>query len=347
VASIGAAAASEPHVAQAARDVLAYGSHGSRGSQGNAVDAVMAGVLLAAAESPSVLLGPLQVLVGGRGVGLRAIDGRLRQPGVGLPRPRGFLAGEAVPAAARVAVPMLPAAVASAIASLGSATQRRVAGPALERARACSEERARLLEAFAARGASVFLDEAVAGELMAAAGRAARGLLTIEDLESVRPEILSCDDRSLEPTGVWTVPWRSLEPMASPMDARSTQVVAAADAQGLMAVACYEAPVDGLAIGPLGLVAPAFAVPVMRGERRTRPGEPCATPAPIALRMLLGITDFAVGLAGALDPEATLDRLISAVATALATPAPLPGSSSGVQVAVARVGEGVRVLASR
>jgi hypothetical protein len=344
VASIGAAGASEPHVAQAARDVL---SHGARGSHGNAVDAVMAGVLMAAAGSAGVLLGPLQVLVGGRGVGLRAIDGRLRQPGLGVPRPRGFLAGEAIPAAARVAVPMLPAAAASAIASLGSATPRRVAGPALQHARACSEDRARLLEAFATRGASVFLDDAVAGELVAAAGRAARGLLTVEDLESVRPEIVSCDDRSLEPTGVWTVPWRSLEPTAPPAGARSTHVVAAADAQGLMAVACYEAPIDGLAIGPLGLVAPAFAVPVMRGERRTRPGEPCAAPAPIALRMLLGITDFAIGLAGAPDPEAALDRLISAVAAALATPAPLPASSNGVQVAVARVGEGVRVLASR
>ena len=48
MASKGAAGASVPCVARAARDAL---------SRGNAVDAVVAGVLVAAAESPSVLLG--------------------------------------------------------------------------------------------------------------------------------------------------------------------------------------------------------------------------------------------------------------------------------------------------
>ncbi|MGA7118553.1 MAG: hypothetical protein WBY94_00575, partial [Polyangiaceae bacterium] len=82
------AVASESHVAQAARDGLSFG---------NAVDAVVAGVLVAAAESPSVFLGPFQMLVAGAGAGVRAIDGRVRQPGLGVPRPRGLLAGERVP----------------------------------------------------------------------------------------------------------------------------------------------------------------------------------------------------------------------------------------------------------
>ena len=85
-----AAAGSESHVAQAARDALA---------RGNAVDAVVAGVLMAAAESPGVLLGPVQLLAGGAGAGLIAIDGRVRQPGMGAPRPRGFLATEPIPEA--------------------------------------------------------------------------------------------------------------------------------------------------------------------------------------------------------------------------------------------------------
>lgn len=333
MAQAGAAAASEPHVARAARDVL---------SHGNAVDAVMAGVLVAAAESPGVLLGPVQVLVGGRGVGLRAIDGRVRQPGLGVPRPRGFLAGAALPGAARVAVPALPAAVASVIASLGSATQRRVVGPAVEHARTRSAERALLLEAFASRGALAFLDDSVVGELTAAAGRAVGGLLTREDLERVRPGIVSCDDRSIEPSGVWTVPWRG----GAPRDAGSTQVVAAADAHGLMAVACYEAPFEGLVISSLGLVAPAFAVPVMRGERRPPPGDPCPAAAPIALRVLKGIADFAVGLAGTVDADGALDSLIRAVATAAATSELLAGATSGRPVVVVRAGAGAKVLAS-
>src|SRR5581483_10997081 len=83
-----AAAATDRYVAAAARDALA---------QGNAVDAVLTAVLVAAARSPAVFLGSLQVLVGGAGAGLLAIDGRVRQPGAGVPRPRGFVGDGAVP----------------------------------------------------------------------------------------------------------------------------------------------------------------------------------------------------------------------------------------------------------
>src|SRR5579862_1370370 len=86
-----AATASDPVVAEAAREAL---------SRGNAVDAVVTGVLVAAARSASVLLGPLQALVGGAGAGLLAVDGRVRQPGTGAPRPRGFVEGTPIPDAA-------------------------------------------------------------------------------------------------------------------------------------------------------------------------------------------------------------------------------------------------------
>src|SRR5580658_713944 len=91
-----AACASESHVLDAARAALV---------RGHAVDAVVAGVFAAAARSPSVLLGPVQLLVGGAGTGLHAVDGRVQQPGKGLPRPRGFAPGEDVPRAARAGVP--------------------------------------------------------------------------------------------------------------------------------------------------------------------------------------------------------------------------------------------------
>jgi hypothetical protein len=328
-----AAAASEPHVAQAVREALVHG---------NAVDAIIAGVYLAAAESPGVLLGPLQVLVGGAGAGLRAVDGRTRQPGLGVPRPRGLLAGEPVPSPARVAVPILPAAAALVLASLGSATQRRLVGTAIERARARSPERGRVLEALARRGPSALLEEAVAGELTAAAGRAAGGLLTRDDLASARPAIAPYDDRALDPTGVLTVPWRGGESQ----DASGTQVVAAADARGLLAVACYEAPQEGLAIPALGLLAPACASPVRRGETRVRPGEPCPAAAPIAIRALRGVTDLAFGLAEAQDAEASLDAVVRALADAPTTAAAMARAPSGRPVAVVREREGARVIAS-
>jgi gamma-glutamyltranspeptidase/glutathione hydrolase len=332
VAPRRAAAASESHVAEAARDALL---------RGNAVDAVVAGVLVAAAETPSVLLGPLQVLVGGAGAGMRAVDGRVRQPGLGVPRPRGLLVGESVPAQARVGVPALPAALASLIASLGSATQLRVAGAAIERARARSAERARILEAFARRGAAALAEDDVVSELTAAAGRAVHGLLTREDLACVRPVIVSYDDRMLEPSGVLTAPWRG----PAPADGSWTHVVAAADARGLLAVACYEAPLEGLAVPGLGLVAPPFATPVLRGEVRVRPGEPCSAAAPIALRMLHGIADLAFGIAEASAADAALDAVVRALAETLTIAAAVASAPSGRPIAIAREGDSAKVLA--
>jgi len=328
-----AAGASEPHAAAAARDALV---------RGNAVDAVLTGVLVSAAQSPSVFLGPLQLLVGGAGAGLRAVDGRVLQPGRGIPRPRGFLAGELVPSAAFVAVPGLPAAVATCVASLGATAQQRVVGPAVEHARTLSVERAQVLEAFASRGAAALVDQAVSGELLAVAGRAAHGLLTLEDLGSVRPAIASSDDRSVESETVWRVPWRS----ASAVDGTTTHVVAAVDARGMAAVACYEVRGGGLDIPALGLRAPAFAAPVMRGERRVGPGTPRVAMAPIALRASRGVADFAVGLAASEDAEGALAGFLEDFAAAGAIASAIRATTSGRLVAVVRTDEMATALFS-
>jgi gamma-glutamyltranspeptidase/glutathione hydrolase len=328
-----AAAASESHVAQAARDAL---------TRGNAMDAVVAGVLIAAAESPGVLLGPVQLLVGGAGAGLIAIDGRVRQPGLGAPRPRGFLASEAVPDAARVGVPALPGALATALASLGTLSLRRAARPAIEWARARSPERAQLIEAFARRGAPALAEDAVAGELTATAGRSARGLLTAEDLAAVRPDVVRCADDSLGPSGILGVPWRGGEAL----DASFTHVVAAADGRGMVAVACYEVPFDGVAVSALGIIAPRTAAPVLRGQMRVVPGKPRAAASPIALRAHRGIVNLAIGVATAQDAEDSLDALVAALATAVVIGETMNGVKSGRPVGVLCTPDAVRVLAS-
>lgn len=328
-----AAAASSAHAVEAARSTLRYG---------NAVDAVLAGVLAAAAECPSVLFGPLQLLAGGAGAGLVAVDGRVRQPGIGVPRPRGFVPGDTVPASARVGVPALPATVAAAAAVLGSIPLARAAGPAIELARVNSPDRARLIETFVRRGAQGFTDDAVAGELMAAAGRVAQGLLTRDDLASVRPSVIQCDETQSAPGGILTVSWRG----DARGDSSNTQVVAACDGQGLVAVACYEAPLDGLAIPALGVVIPPFAVPVMRGTARVRPGTPRPATAPIALRIQAGIVDLALGVAEAPDAEQSLDTAIRALAEAVAITDSLFAGLKGRLVAVARSRDKARTLAS-
>jgi hypothetical protein len=318
-------------VAQAARDAL---------GRGNAVDAVVTGILVAAAESPGVFLGPVQLLVGGAGAGLLAVDGRVRQPGLGIPRPRGVVAGEAVPPPSRVGVPVLPAALATVLASLGGMTLQRAAGPAAEWARALSPERGVVLARFAQRGAAAMTDDAVSSELTAVAGRAAGGLLTVDDLSAVRPGLVSCDEPSLGPSGILRVPWRQ-----GVAEGAATHVVAVADGRGLVAVACYEVPVDGVTIAALGLLAPAFATPVMRGEARVRPGDPRNAAAPIALRARRGVVDTAMGLALTPEPEAALDALLSNLDDAAALLGALR-ATRGRPVAITRTGDNAAVLAS-
>jgi hypothetical protein len=235
-------------------------------AKGNAVDAVVAGVLAAAGAHDSVLLGPVQLLVGGAGAGLRAIDGRTRQPGKGAARPRGFQPEDDVPKAARVAVPALPAALAAALASFGKSSAAAVFAPGIEAARG-APERKRLLERLARRGPSALSEEAIARELVAAGGRLAGGVLTEDDLADVRPETAACAIESVGERRAARAPWRS--------GVRSGRVhaVAAADSRGVLAVACFEVTDEGVLVEGLGLVAPLLAEPVLRGTTRVRPGE--------------------------------------------------------------------------
>ncbi len=324
-----AAAASETHVALAAREALV---------RGNAVDAVVAGVLAAVAAAPGVFLGPLQVLVAGGGAGRIAADGRLRQPGLGGPRPRGAVSGASIPAQARVAVPALPAALATVQASFGTSTLRRLATPAIKAAREVSPARAAVLDAFSRRGAPAMAAQAIATALLAVAGRAAGGLLTADDLGAVRPEVASVAERNLAPAGWLRAPWRG-EGLAG----SHVHVVAAADGHGLVCIACYESPEEGVAIDELGLLAPASAEPVLRGQPRVRPGEPRRSASPIAVRTRKGIADLAVGLAGRGDDD--LLPLLAALDEQPMIAEALTGAPGRV-VAVVRTRQAAAVAAS-
>ncbi|HEY1957411.1 MAG TPA: hypothetical protein VGH28_17450 [Polyangiaceae bacterium] len=257
-----AASATQPDVAAAAQSVLA---------RGNAVDAVCAGVLAAAALEPGVLFGPVHLLVAGPGFGVRCVDGRLRQPGEGAPRPRGFLSAKEAPDAARVAVPALPAAIATAISMFGTITLRAAFDPALA-ALGREHPRRALLLALARGGPAALAKDPFAEAFVAAAGRFAGGLVTREDLLAPRAPAVACTIDA----GVALAPF---DDVSAPDGA--CHVVCAADRRGGLAVACYELARDGFTIDALGVVAPLAARPVMRGERRTDPGAtlPCASTA--------------------------------------------------------------------
>ena len=152
-------------------------------------DALIAGFLAAAGSRPGVLLSPVQILIAGPGVGVRAFDGRARQPGAGVRRPRGFVRGQEVPAAAHAAVPASISALALLHAHHGELSFARLAddGAAIARSMGSSER-----EAPDHAGRPVRpLSAPRAGPLraiLAVAGRVEGGLLSEADFGDVRPE---------------------------------------------------------------------------------------------------------------------------------------------------------------
>jgi len=287
-----ALAASQPKIVDA---VL------SLAPRGNAVDLVVASVFAAAALSPGTLLGPVQFLMGGGGAGLRAIDGRTRQPGIGAPRPRGFLPRDVIPEAAYVGVPVLPSALAAAHALAGELTFARVIAPALALAKDESDPRREVLSRIARRGALALGEGDLGEELVNAAGRIVGGLLTHEDFASARPIETECHLESEGPRAVGWAPWPDADAESAAFSVE-THVVAAADVRGRIAIACYNVTAVGLELPAWGLLAPRTAAPVRRGEPRTRPGELRPAAAPIVLLSADGVLGGAIGFTGPRGP---------------------------------------------
>ena len=326
-----AAVASSPEVEAAAEELL---------RRGNALDGAIAGVFAACAISPGVLLGPVQILVGGGGSGLRAFDGRIRQPGIGAPRPRGFQPDEEVPDAARVGVPWLPATLSVAVASAGTATFAAVMGPSLALAK--GSPRHEVLAKIAQRGPRATEERPLSGELLALAGRTSGGLLTSDDLSSQRPEVHPASRHELRgdapralrsrapstkkgaideeplPRSIIELPWATDDggapvPPVGVVTIATARAVLTVDRNGSFAIACWDEGVDGLTIGELGLRAPFFAEPVMRGATRVRPGDARPAAAPIALVATDAGPEFAFAAFGAGDAYDVLRGAIRAV----------------------------------
>jgi gamma-glutamyltranspeptidase/glutathione hydrolase len=325
-----AAVASSPEVEAAAEELL---------RKGNAVDAVVAGVFAACAIAPGVLLGPVQILIGGGGVGLRALDGRVRQPGIGAPRPRGFRNDEDVPDAAKVGVPWLPATLSVAVATAGTATFAQVLAPALALAK--GSPRHDVLAKIASRGPRAVEERPLGAELLALAGRPSGGLLTSDDLSSQRPEVHAASRHVLRGAGaarparparkgttetsgdtaprvVIELPWSNDDggtpvPPAGLVEIATMRAVCAVDRHGAFAIACWDEGVDGLTIAELGLRAPFFAEPVLRGATRVRPGDARPAAAPIALVGTDAGPEFAFAAFGAGDAYDVLRGAIRSV----------------------------------
>jgi gamma-glutamyltranspeptidase/glutathione hydrolase len=167
-----------------------------------------------------------------------------------------------------------------------------------------------LLRKIAQRGPSAIVAEAISSELVAVCGRIAGGLLTRDDLDAALPAIIPAREIPLRGSSrrAAFIPWREAalaeKRTEAPLPASFVHVVAALDHRGLVAVACYERPGEGVEVETLGLVAPYTASPVLRGKTRVRPGSPVAAAAPLALVRTTteSAIDMALAIAG--DPDA-------------------------------------------
>jgi len=255
-----AALASEPEVEEAAQRELARSN--------SAVAAVVAGFFVAVGAKPDVLLGPLCLLVAGVGTGGRVFDGRLRQPGLGTKRPRGFLPDVDPPDAARVALPTGISALTIALAHDPVRTLTQVAKPGIARAKEeGSRERAKIIERIAAVGPAALSESGFVRPLLHLASPSQEGLLTPADFSPSRDLVAPAEERRTRTGNTLVPPFeapRTLPP--------GSEAIVAVDSRGVFAVLGHQRVEDGLPVEALGLVAAFGAVPVERGRPRVRPG---------------------------------------------------------------------------
>jgi len=288
------ALASDPIAAEAAEDFLM--THGS------AVGAVLSGFFAAAGAYAGTLWGPVSILVGGTGVGGRAFDGRLLQPGAGVKRPRGFVAGEDIPPAAFAAATTAVAAALVAHAYDGGQKLASIVKPGLQRAKQSgADARAELLSRVRAQGAGALADPRFVREVVKVAGPVEGGTLSQQDFDVSSVVIdMPAAEAARERQQVLTVPWESEALEIAPALGRGHAIIAI-DVRGVAAGVCFRRVSDGLAAPALELELPLAAIPVRRGVPRTQPGTRLSTPAPMAIIVEGGSAVEIVALPSALN----------------------------------------------
>ncbi|MCA9630345.1 MAG: hypothetical protein KC766_21895 [Myxococcales bacterium] len=250
-----------------------------------ALGACLAGFFAAAAKSDDVLFSPLSIILGGVGTGGRAFDGRLRQPGLGVKRPRGFISEAEVPIAARIAIPCGIAAAAVACAYQAGTSLSGALRPALQLAKKAGGARVDSLERVRQLGGNALRDPLFARPLQLLAGPSEGGVVSAEDLVPQQALDVALTTREASCGLLQEPPWVA-DPSTLP-DAgdENVRVVLAVDVHGSFAALSFQR-VSGPLLEGLDLRAPLGGLAVMRGVPRHKPGSALPAPAPIGL--LLG-----------------------------------------------------------
>ena len=193
---------------------------------------------------------------------------------------------EAIPNAARIAVPASVAAAAVANAydgakSLGSLVKHGI----LRAERAGADGRAEVLSRVRSAGQVAFSEQAFTRPFLRLAGPSEGGLVTPADFGSIADIDHAASTRHVAGSDFLEAPWSetsSAEPL--PPELGIGAVACAVDVRGVFAAVAYFRPADGLEFDDLALLAPYVAVPTQRGVQRQAPGSSLPAPAPIAVR---------------------------------------------------------------
>lgn len=277
----------------------------------SAVDACLAGWFAAAGKYRGVCLGSVSMLVAGTGSGTYLIDGSVLQPGLGAPRPRGFVNIADIPELSRVAVSPIGGWLLAAHAHGGSLSLGELAARGVKLARDNqANQRANLLRHLALAGPLALRETLFVRSFLQVAARAQGGNVTTHDLERAEARVISpviedglihlapvCPDQMQ----VQQQPVKQPDPRQqqsyteSKYDhgqyclddfaARATRtlVMVACDHRGLWAAIHCAFDDDGVPIGSYDVTASRYAIPVMRGVARVRPGTRIVHPSPIAM----------------------------------------------------------------
>lgn len=263
---------------------------------GSALKATLTGFFVAAAERPGILFSPISVLVAGLGVGARVYDGRARQPGLGVKRPRGFVEGEAIPPASRVAIPGSVAALSIACAYDTGTTLLACVRPGVQAAKKSgAKERAELLELIGAHGASVLGQPAIKRAWLSQFGPAEGGNCSAADL-GAPPDL---DGPALLEGNNFRLPWEGDLP-AEQFQQNVGHASIAIDAHGQLVALAFGDLADDMEFHPYGVNVPLSAEPVRRGVARFSPGSPLPSPGALeversAVGALIGVSAWPRG----------------------------------------------------
>lgn len=259
-----------PEAQEAAEECLKNG--------GSALDAALAAYFAVAAVTPWGLLAPVTILVAGSGVGVRAVDGRARQPGQGIERPVRYQDEASAPDFTRASAPGTAAAISLAASMFGRQTLVRLAhqGARLAKKQG-ARTRAAMIERLGSAKAWALQDRAFLAEVAERVPRFEGALLQPADLTAESVEVVAC-----EPTAQLGGLPAALPPWHDPTATAPARALHLVSERGSLAGVISAAPTRSIALFDGELELPALAEPMLKSVPRLRPGTPLPMSAPLA-----------------------------------------------------------------